>query len=679
MTISCTNRGTAASNASSATTYAFSPASNYAAGSLAVLCVSADNSVSGGATNNVTSVTDSLGNTWLLAQKPIFDNGAASAGIQGLIAYTTMGKGNLTTGTTITVTFGTAVPAKSYALFEVVPTSGLLATYKTGGVQAGAAVTAAGTYTVTTGSIAVGNLVICTVAMESGTGQTYTADSDATNGSWSTVQYSEVGTTTTGNCIGAQSKVQTTTGSTQSYDVTLAEAADSVGAWAEFTEVNPVVLADKDLPTPTHKRQSGFTDIAVNLLLTTLGVAAATNYTVREPLIVPIKHRSTTQQVEIGPNLLTTTLAGGGDVTLALSGTAVTVSAGTLTPIIGVTAALTGTAVTASAGTLAPSTGVALAGQAVTASAGTVGATAATYVLDATSNWGNPERSRRVRQPTETPNLLTSTLAATGNVTAGLTGTAATGSAGTLAPSASVALAGSSSSSSAGTISPANSLAIAGTAATASSGTLGPAISLALTGQAVTASAGTITASTGSNVTVALTGTEVTIGTGTLSPSLSLALSGQALTSSAGTLTPSTGTVVALTGTAVTVSAGNLAKSTSVALTGAESAIAAGTISPALSKALTGQSVTSIVGILTPTLTLNGIAVTSFAGTAAPSITIALSGQAVTASAGNLVPPFGVLIGSDGRTIESRFASRTITADGAERIITVRSQGRTIQ
>ena len=236
MARSVTNRGTAASNASSSTTYAFSPSGNYAAGSLAVLCVSADNSGAGGAANNISSVTDSLGNPWTLVQLPIFDNGSVNAGIQGCIAVTNMRVGLLTTGTTITVTFADATTAKSYTLHEIVPTAGSVAAYLQGGVAAGQSGTTAPT--MTTGSITVGNVLVALCAMEAGTTETFTDDADATNGSWAASQYSEVGSTTGGNCIGVQTKIQTTTASTQTFNPTLGAAADTVGAWAEFAE-NP--------------------------------------------------------------------------------------------------------------------------------------------------------------------------------------------------------------------------------------------------------------------------------------------------------------------------------------------------------------------------------------------------------------------------------------------------------
>src|SRR5678815_994066 len=110
-----------------------SPASNFAAGATAVLCVAADNSSSGGATNDFTTVTDTLGNTWTKQQAPVFDNGAASAGVQGAIYTTQQNGGTLTTSTTITVSFGSSPVAKTWTLTEVTPAGGKSADIRTSG------------------------------------------------------------------------------------------------------------------------------------------------------------------------------------------------------------------------------------------------------------------------------------------------------------------------------------------------------------------------------------------------------------------------------------------------------------------------------------------------------------------------------------------------------------------
>jgi len=150
------------------------------------------------------------------------------------------------------------------------------------------------------------------------------------------------------------------------------------------------------------------------------------------------------------------------DVTLALSGAEVTVSAGTLTDTVDV--GLTGQSVTADAGTLTAAVvyTAALTGQAVTASAGTV-------------------------------------LAATSRA---LTGQPVTASAGTVLA--------------------ANTAPLTGTAVTASAGTILASLSVPLIGQVVSVESGTITFEAANDVIVALTGAEVTTYAGDLQASLVL-------------------------------------------------------------------------------------------------------------------------------------------------------------
>jgi hypothetical protein len=88
------NRGTGTHN-TAATSFTLTPGSNCTALAKIVLCVAADNSSSGGATNDFTTVTDTLGNTWIKRQSPVFDNGAASAGVQGAIYETDQTAGTL--------------------------------------------------------------------------------------------------------------------------------------------------------------------------------------------------------------------------------------------------------------------------------------------------------------------------------------------------------------------------------------------------------------------------------------------------------------------------------------------------------------------------------------------------------------------------------------------------------
>src|SRR5678815_2719396 len=103
MALAITNRGTGTHN-TSASSFTLSPATNFAAGATAVLCVAADNSAAAGSSNDFTTVTDTLGNTWTKRQSPVFDNGAASAGVQGAIYDTLQNVGTLQTST-VTVSY----------------------------------------------------------------------------------------------------------------------------------------------------------------------------------------------------------------------------------------------------------------------------------------------------------------------------------------------------------------------------------------------------------------------------------------------------------------------------------------------------------------------------------------------------------------------------------------------
>src|SRR6186997_2042382 len=152
MALTGTDRGQGTHNTSSAT-LAVVPASNFGAG-MAVLCVSMDNPTSG---NDISSVTDTKGNTWTIRQSPVVDPGAAAAGHQGIIATTPQNGGLLTTSDTITVNIGAAKTAKTWTLMQV---SGSLGNpvYVTGNIGTGG--TGTTSPTITTTSIPVGHMTI---------------------------------------------------------------------------------------------------------------------------------------------------------------------------------------------------------------------------------------------------------------------------------------------------------------------------------------------------------------------------------------------------------------------------------------------------------------------------------------------------------------------------------------
>lgn len=240
MALTGTDRGTG-KHQTSASSFTLNPGSNFTAGALAVLCIAADNSSTGGSTNNISSVTDSLGNLWRARQLPIFDNGSASAGVQGGIFTTDQSAGTLQTGTTVTVSFGAATVAKTWTLMEVTAAAGSQALVLTGANATGQPGSSGPT--VTTGTIEVGDMVIAMVAMEAGTTQTLTSDADTTNGTWSAAQYNEIGSTTSGSAIGSQRKVQTTTASTQTFNPTLGLPCDLICSWISVREIAPKKLA----------------------------------------------------------------------------------------------------------------------------------------------------------------------------------------------------------------------------------------------------------------------------------------------------------------------------------------------------------------------------------------------------------------------------------------------------
>lgn len=231
MALGITNRGSGTHNVS-ATSFTLSPGTDFSAqGSWGVLCIAADNTSTGGATNDFTTVTDSLGNTWTKRQSPVFDNGAASAGVQGAIYTTPQNAGKLVTGTVITVNFGSSPTAKTWTLTEVVQNGSEVISFRAGGNKSAGAtntVLALGN----SATVFVGEVIVACFYLESGITQSVsTPDGDTSNGTWTTNQYAEIGTTTSGSGIVSQGKIQTTTASVQSYDVTVGVSSDYHGSY----------------------------------------------------------------------------------------------------------------------------------------------------------------------------------------------------------------------------------------------------------------------------------------------------------------------------------------------------------------------------------------------------------------------------------------------------------------
>ena len=237
MALTGTDRGTGTHNTSSATLDVV-PASNFAAG-MAVLVVAMDNPASG---NDITGVTDTKGNTWTIRQSPLIDPGAAAAGQQGIIATTPQNGGLLTTGDTITVAISVAKVAKTWTLMQVSGSVGT-PTYVTGAI--GTSGTGGTSPTITSGSIANGDMIVAGLVLEAGTTETITQDADSTNGSWSAQQTAEIGSTTSGSNVASQRKV-VTAAATQTYNPTLGIAGDLALAWIQIHEalgIAPALLS----------------------------------------------------------------------------------------------------------------------------------------------------------------------------------------------------------------------------------------------------------------------------------------------------------------------------------------------------------------------------------------------------------------------------------------------------
>ncbi len=213
MALTGTDRGTGSHNSSSLT-FTLSPDSNFAAGSMAVLCIAVDNADSSGQAHSTFTVVDTLGNVWTRRASPLYDPGSASAGVEGAIFTTPQTLGALQTGTVITVTFDALTVAKAWTLMEVAPGAGNAVSFVTSGVNTGAGT---GTPTVTTGSITSGDMVVgCGHAENT---DSWAGDADTSNGNWSAHQHNGVGTTTSAISITSQRKVVTGT-ATQTYNPT---------------------------------------------------------------------------------------------------------------------------------------------------------------------------------------------------------------------------------------------------------------------------------------------------------------------------------------------------------------------------------------------------------------------------------------------------------------------------
>lgn len=222
-------------NASAGTTSAITVAAGgVPVGDVIVILGACDNTGASGAATTI-SVADNHAGTnnvyTLRTPQAIADPGAASAGQQGFIVHCPVTTA-LSAGDTITVTHGNSTTAKAIIAEQFTglrTDSGLFlpGSYATDDNETGQVVSIA-----TTPSRA-GQLVIGLVAIETNASDTFTADSDTTNGSWVTFtsRTGDGGTAGTSSTVRGFYKIVTAPG-TQTWDgaTMLGTSRDHCGA-----------------------------------------------------------------------------------------------------------------------------------------------------------------------------------------------------------------------------------------------------------------------------------------------------------------------------------------------------------------------------------------------------------------------------------------------------------------
>ena len=247
MAITAAPAGTGNSTTSGAT-LAITTTATINEGEFIVVCVGADNSGASGASSTI-SVTDSAGNVYTLRTDHLRDPGAADAGISNR-QFCAPCVRTLASGATITVNFSPNTTCKAAVVWRVIPTTGFQIQFVT---QAGTNGASANP-TITTASVTAGNIVIGATCAETST--TPTADSDTSNGNWSTAQVglANSGSGVTSAIVTSQYKVVTGT-ATQTYNTTLI-ALDNAISIITLTEVANPVRDPQPFPLQHMRRAS---------------------------------------------------------------------------------------------------------------------------------------------------------------------------------------------------------------------------------------------------------------------------------------------------------------------------------------------------------------------------------------------------------------------------------------
>jgi hypothetical protein len=211
---------------STATTFVLtSVGAAFAENDFMVLCIAADNSGAAGAALNVTSVTDTRGNTYVERVNQFFDNGVADAGVENAI-YTALITNAIAATEDVTITFNVSVPAVAVTIWKVACDATTRAVYVTGAAGTGIA---SATPSVTTSSLTAGDTVFGHCAIETNAAVT-TPDADVSNGSWSAHNTAVADTTVLLTSVRSSSQYKTVTGTaTQVYNLGITSADTMIG------------------------------------------------------------------------------------------------------------------------------------------------------------------------------------------------------------------------------------------------------------------------------------------------------------------------------------------------------------------------------------------------------------------------------------------------------------------
>ncbi len=306
MALAFTTRGTGGDN-SSGTSTAIVPTVSLTPATTGVLCIALDNAGNQGSTAAAPAgpITDTAGNVWTRRVDGIYDNGAASAGVEVAIYTAYLGGIGFRTTDSLTLSWiaGVSVTAKAWTIQECSAASGKIGTFATGAAGTGATT---GAPTVTTSSIASGDAVIGVAGLEGA--DSWTGDADTSNGNWAAQQHTAFGTGTSGMAVTSQTKVTTGT-ATQTYNPTCT-SGDTMIAWISMTEstlpkVQSYDQSSQRVPSNEAKiaRDSFYPE---NLRLTLLAPQIPTGQQLQIPPPVPSRPRLISNDI---PNILFTTLA----------------------------------------------------------------------------------------------------------------------------------------------------------------------------------------------------------------------------------------------------------------------------------------------------------------------------------------------------------------------------------